>query len=206
MKRSRSSESSELEPETQPQSACTVSSLTSLNAPVSPPQVRAKLTQEARPESPRSSTEIFKISAKKSESETGTSQQAIQRGEVNQTENLNKILERLSRYIRQPDSQPRISMSDWISLYQRNAHPEGRHFVIHQHDHPLSGPHYDLRLQFSETSTVCWSVMYGLPGDPNSVRLNRNATETRVHGLEVCLWFNLICVRGVWLTYHISTT
>jgi hypothetical protein len=26
--------------------------------------------------------------------------------------------------------------------------------------------------------------MYGLPGDPNSKRLNRNATETRIH----CLW------------------
>ncbi|KAJ9245744.1 hypothetical protein DTO271D3_4080 [Paecilomyces variotii] len=30
--------------------------------------------------------------------------------------------------------------------------------------------------------------MYGLPGDPNSRRLNRNATETRVH----CLWNHLI--------------
>ncbi|KAI9749257.1 MAG: hypothetical protein M4579_006946, partial [Chaenotheca gracillima] len=30
--------------------------------------------------------------------------------------------------------------------------------------------------------------MYGLPGDPNSKRLNRNATETRVH----CLWNHLI--------------
>lgn len=206
MKRSLSSESSELEAETQPQSACIVSSLTSLNAPVSPPQTRAKLTQEARPESSRPSTEKFKISAKKSQSETGTSPQAVQTGQVNETEKLNEILERLSRYIRQPDSQPRISMSDWISLYQRNAHPEGRHFVIHQHDHPLSGPHYDLRLQFSETSTVCWSVMYGLPGDPNSIRLNRNATETRVHGLEVCLWFSLISVRAVWLTSYISTT
>jgi tRNA G46 methylase TrmB len=27
--------------------------------------------------------------------------------------------------------------------------------------------------------------MYGLPGDPNSRRLNRNATETRVHNLWV---------------------
>jgi hypothetical protein len=30
--------------------------------------------------------------------------------------------------------------------------------------------------------------MYGLPGDPHSLRLNRNATETRVH----CLWNHLI--------------
>lgn len=57
--------------------------------------------------------------------------------------------------------------------------------MVHQHDHPVSGPHYDLRLQFSETSSVSWSVMYGLPGDPNSRRLNRNATETRVHSYWV---------------------
>ncbi|OQD82717.1 hypothetical protein PENANT_c020G10126 [Penicillium antarcticum] len=30
--------------------------------------------------------------------------------------------------------------------------------------------------------------MYGMPGDPNSKRLNRNATETRIH----CLWNHLI--------------
>jgi hypothetical protein len=30
--------------------------------------------------------------------------------------------------------------------------------------------------------------MYGLPGDPNSIRLNRNATETRIHSL----WNHLI--------------
>lgn len=60
--------------------------------------------------------------------------------------------------------------------------------MIHQHDHPIAGPHYDLRLQFSDTSSVSWSVMYGVPGDPNGGRrVNRNAIETRVH----CLWVRL---------------
>ncbi|OJJ02348.1 hypothetical protein ASPVEDRAFT_670887 [Aspergillus versicolor CBS 583.65] len=81
-----------------------------------------------------------------------------------------------------------LQIDDWKSLYTRNSHHSGRHFVIHQHDHPVAGPHYDLRLQFSESSSLSWSVMYGLPGDANSRRLNRNATETRVHSL----WNHLI--------------
>ncbi|KAL4910999.1 hypothetical protein BDW74DRAFT_172453 [Aspergillus multicolor] len=87
-----------------------------------------------------------------------------------------------------PNQLDLIPIDDWKSLYTRNCHPTGRHFVIHQHDHPIAGPHYDLRLQFSESSSLSWSVMYGLPGDPNSRRLNRNATETRVHAL----WNHLI--------------
>jgi hypothetical protein len=79
---------------------------------------------------------------------------------------------------------PRLPIDKWIDLYRHNEDAQGHHFVIHQHDHPVAGTHYDLRLQFSETSSVSWSIMYGLPGDPNSQRLNRNATETRVH----CLW------------------
>jgi hypothetical protein len=83
---------------------------------------------------------------------------------------------------------PIISHRDWLSLYHRNCTPEGHHFVVHQHDHPVAGTHYDLRLQINATSSISFAVMYGLPGDPNSKRLNRNATETRVH----CLWNHLI--------------
>ncbi|KAL2857198.1 DNA polymerase ligase-domain-containing protein [Aspergillus pseudoustus] len=85
-------------------------------------------------------------------------------------------------------SPPIIPLDAWSSLYTDNAHATGQHFVIHQHDHPIAGPHYDLRLQISASSSVSWAIMYGLPGDPNSRRLNRNATETRVH----CLWNHLI--------------
>jgi hypothetical protein len=37
--------------------------------------------------------------------------------------------------------QPRLSISDFVSLYQRNQHPKGKHFVIHQHNHPVAGVH-----------------------------------------------------------------
>ncbi|KAL2802433.1 DNA polymerase ligase-domain-containing protein [Aspergillus granulosus] len=83
---------------------------------------------------------------------------------------------------------PIIPFDTWTAVYTTNAHCTGHHFVIHQHDHPIAGPHYDLRLQISASSSVSWAIMYGLPGDPNSRRLNRNATETRVH----CLWNHLI--------------
>ncbi|TKA62738.1 hypothetical protein B0A55_09041 [Friedmanniomyces simplex] len=42
--------------------------------------------------------------------------------------------------------------------------------------------------QFSETSTISFAIPYGLPGNPNSLRPNRMAIETRVHNL----WNNLI--------------
>jgi hypothetical protein len=112
---------------------------------------------------------------------------AIEAGQVEVTDHLSIVSSRLSQSARPAISHvPRLQIADWVSLYQRNQHLEGRHFVIHQHDHPIAGPHYDLRLQFSDSSSVSWSIMYGLPGDPNSRRLNRNATETRVHCLWVC--------------------
>jgi len=78
--------------------------------------------------------------------------------------------------------------------------------VVHQHDHPVAGPHYDLRLQFSESSSLSWAIMYGLPGNPNSRRINRNATETRVH----CVWVRFVsrheCTADdYWQNYLIET-
>lgn len=156
--------------------------LLSLNAPVSPPQKR--------------STKGIKdgdgggaIPLNASQLNASSSLVAIEAGEVEVTDHLSTISAKLKECVRPLPRQPlpRLPIKEWMELYRRNEHPEGRHFVIHQHDHPIAGPHYDLRLQFSETSSVSWSVMYGIPGDPNSQRLNRNATETRIH----CLWVSL---------------
>ncbi|XXH05969.1 hypothetical protein Hte_012412 [Hypoxylon texense] len=88
-----------------------------------------------------------------------------------------------------PSGMPRLPIEGYRKLYEANSgNPKGAHFIIHQHDHPIAGTHYDLRLQINETSSASWAIMYGLPGDPNSQRLNRNATETRIH----CLWNHLI--------------
>lgn len=84
--------------------------------------------------------------------------------------------------------QPRMGIPQFKELYVRNDHPKGRHFVVHQHDHPIAGLHYDLRLQFSESSCLSFAIPYGLPGNPNSAKPSRLAIETRVHSL----WNNLV--------------
>ncbi|KAL7969246.1 DNA polymerase ligase domain-containing protein [Trichoderma sp. SZMC 28014] len=114
----------------------------------------------------------------------------IESGAVQISDHLAQFTSLLSSHQRPTSALvPRLSISGYSSLYQRCAgSPSGAHFVIHQHDHPVAGTHYDLRLQINETSSVSWAIMYGLPGDANSSRLNRNATETRIHSL----WNHLI--------------
>lgn len=165
MKRSWSTESQELECTAQLGRRRTQPAVASLTASVSPPPLKKRST---------TNDEINQLAA-------------IEAGEIEVTDHLRIFSTKLSQHTR-PSSisqpTPRLAIKDYVDLYRRNSHPTGHHFVIHQHDHPIAGPHYDLRLQFSETSSVSWSIMYGLPGDPNSEKLNRNATETRIH----CFW------------------
>lgn len=63
---------------------------------------------------------------------------AVEAGQAeirNHLEYFSKHLQELSR----PTNGPRLSIDAFRSLYARNQHPKGRHFVIHQHDHPISG-------------------------------------------------------------------
>jgi hypothetical protein len=165
------------------------SSLYSLRAPVSSPQRKCKAQSQA-----------VEASGKPSPNDEHNLA-AIEAGEIEVEDHLGIFSTKLHQFMRHTltsQSMPHLPIAEWVDLYRRNEHPEGRHFVIHQHDHPVAGPHYDLRLQFSKTSSVSWSIMYGLPGDPNSQRLNRNATETRIHCLWVRhhpLWMNLL--RGL---------
>jgi hypothetical protein len=111
---------------------------------------------------------------------------AVESGDVNLEDPVSFFSAKLLEAARpQLPGVPRLSHERWLDIYHRNQRPHGRHFVIHQHDHPVAGTHYDLRLQCNATSSISWACMYGLPGDPNSRRLNRNATETRVHNLWV---------------------
>ncbi|TFB07176.1 hypothetical protein CCMA1212_000831 [Trichoderma ghanense] len=110
----------------------------------------------------------------------------IEAGAVQISDHLARFSSSLSSHLRPTSADvPRLSIARYARLYESCAgSPGGAHFVVHQHDHPVAGTHYDLRLQINETSSVSWAVMYGLPGDANSSRLSRNATETRIH----CLW------------------
>jgi hypothetical protein len=63
----------------------------------------------------------------------------------------------------------------------------------------------DLRLQFSQTSTISFAIPYGLPGNANSRRQGRMAIETRVHNLWV--WKVLILLPSnaeVWIDVVLS--
>jgi hypothetical protein len=150
----------------------------SLNRSVSPPP-------RARNKNPAETTTSSKSLAPIKPATTA----AVEAGEVEVEDHVSffstKLLE---ARVPGPVNQPRLAHQAWLDLYQRNLHDRGHHFVVHQHDHPVAGTHYDLRLQCNASSSISFAIMYGLPGDPNSRRPNRNATETRVHNL----WNHLI--------------
>lgn len=114
----------------------------------------------------------------------------VESGAVEISDHLTHFTSTLSSHLRPTSADvPRLSVLRYSHLYQSClGSPSGAHFVIHQHDHPVAGTHYDLRLQINETSSVSWAIMYGPPGDANSSRLSRNATETRIH----CLWASFV--------------
>ncbi|KAF1974295.1 hypothetical protein BU23DRAFT_553366 [Bimuria novae-zelandiae CBS 107.79] len=114
---------------------------------------------------------------------------AVEAGRTKIEAHLAYFKERLSQICRAPGKDMAlISIEDWTSLYEASEHEYGNHFVVHQHNHPISGVHYDLRLQFSKSSSMSFAVPKGLPGNPNSKSLGRMAIETRVHNL----WNHLI--------------
>ena len=123
---------------------------------------------------------------------------AVEAGEAEVKDHLEYFSGILSKATPSPFRKdlPHLTVAEYQALYNSNFGSKlGAHFVIHQHDHPIAGAHYDLRLQINETSSASWAIMYGLPGDPNSRRLNRNATETRVH----CLWVSMETL-SLWFT------
>lgn len=174
--------------------ARTPPTLSSLTASVSPPRLKKKTPKVSR----------YSSNTLGNHSTNSLSLAAVEAGEVKAEDPVELFSARLAAVARplSPSSEePRLPVKDWIDLYSRNRHENGCHFVIHQHDHPVAGPHYDLRLQFSESSSLSWAIMYGLPGDPNSRRVNRNATETRVH----CLWVSMGSpIMGYKLTVHLE--
>lgn len=166
--------------------------LSSLRAPVSPPRRKNRsLSKQSEGKTNVSESDTLPSSVIANAHQTQTA--LIESGKIQVADPVSIFTARLQACTRTPNQSqtptPQLSISAWTTLYQRNQHPHGNHFVVHQHDHPVAGPHYDLRLQFSESSSVSWSIMYGLPGDPNSRKLNRNAVETRVHCFWVCTFY-----------------
>lgn len=151
----------------------------SLRASISPPPSRARKSA-LQPTS--YSARRNPSSAHRSE-DTTPSPAAVEASKAQIRNHLEYFSSHASSFVK---SSPPLSIPAFEDLYQRNQHENGRHWVIHQHDHPVAGLHYDLRLQINQRSSISWAIMYGLPGYVNSRRLNRNSTETRVHNLWVC--------------------
>jgi hypothetical protein len=63
---------------------------------------------------------------------------AIEAGEAQVRDHLAYFAKHLSA-AKRPSPGPSISITDFQKLYKRNLDPNGHHFVIHQHDHPISG-------------------------------------------------------------------
>jgi hypothetical protein len=67
---------------------------------------------------------------------------AVEAGRAKIANHLAYFTERLSKSLRAtPNDESRLSINEFVELYQRNQHEHGNHFVIHQHDHPISGVH-----------------------------------------------------------------
>lgn len=156
---------------------------TSLDAPISPPRVKYHRHPSAGTEEPVGQSQGV---VNQDERNFTPRLAAIEAGEILITDHLTTLSVQLKR-VKKTVPGNFLSIEGLVDLYRRNQHKHGRHFVVHQHDHPVAGVHYDLRLQISATSSISFAIMYGLPGNPNSKRLNRNATETRVHNLWVML-------------------
>lgn len=167
----------------------------SLRASISPPPSRARRKNPVH----SSHTNNQQTTTQPSSEHPTLSLAAIEAGHTKIKNHVAHFSARLSFHIRQLQN-PLLSMPAFRDLYKRNQHPHGRHWIIHQHDHPVAGVHYDLRLQINETSSISWAVMYGLPGWMNSRRLNRNATETRVHNVWVGVYKSFLLVRGIFLS------
>ena len=151
----------------------------SLRASISPPPSRARRT----PRQPTGCSAAQDSRVSNLSEHATPSLAAVEAGKAQIRDHLDYFSSHLSSFAR-PSTL--LTIRAFEDLYTRNQHEHGRHYVIHQHDHPVAGVHYDLRLQINETSSTSWAIMYGLPGNPNSRRLNRNATETRVHNVWVC--------------------
>jgi len=63
---------------------------------------------------------------------------AIEAGQAQIRDHLEYFAKHFESVLRPPRS-PRLTIDDFRLLYKRNQHPQGRHFVVHQHDHPISG-------------------------------------------------------------------
>ena len=106
---------------------------TSLEAPISPPPLKRRKTalESDRKTPPRPETD---------DSKNLSHLAAIEAGEARIEDHVQYFSGHLSRYVREREGGLGVMRNEeWMDLYRRNKHAGGRHFVVHQHDHPVAG-------------------------------------------------------------------
>jgi len=108
----------------------------SLKRDISPPPTRKTTTKSGRP-----SKALTKDHPVERDDDDGQpSLAAIEAGEAQIRDHLAYFSQHLGAASGQTaPSVPRLSIDDFQTLYRRNQHAQGRHFVVQQHDHPISG-------------------------------------------------------------------
>ena len=115
-------------------------SLTTLTRDISPPPVRKTSSGQQQALSSTNSRNLNGTSV-----EDGTVAQgdgpalaAIEAGKTQIRDHVEYLSKHLSPVSR-PTPGPLLGIEDFQYLYRRNQNSHGRHFVVHQHDHPISG-------------------------------------------------------------------
>lgn len=108
----------------------------SLKRDISPPPTRRTSTKNTR----SGETLPTKALDESNEEDIQPTLAAIEAGEAQIRDHLAFFSEHLGAASRHTaPSVPRLGIEDFQALYRRNQHARGRHFVVHQHDHPISG-------------------------------------------------------------------
>ncbi|RYP61248.1 hypothetical protein DL769_007789 [Monosporascus sp. CRB-8-3] len=97
----------------------------------------------------------------RAEEEESPSAAAVEAGEAHVDDHLGYFSRILTKATLSPfpSNVPHLSVERYRKLYTANfGSPKGAHFIVHQHDHPIAGTHYDLRLQINETSSASWAI------------------------------------------------
>lgn len=107
---------------------------------------------------------------------------AVEAGKAQVKDHLAYFSHHLYRASRQTPSQfPRITREDFQDLYERNQQAKGRHFVVHQHDHPISGSFNDsLSLNSSKSKLIMQGKVCTTTCDCSSPKRAPSASPSRM--------------------------
>ncbi len=114
--------------------------LASLSRGVSPPPLRKRLngytdesTHKDRPVKSATNRPLTDSNERR-----GPRLADVEAGQADITDHLDYFTKHFQAVLR-PGYHPRLDLEDFEALYKRNQHNHGHHFVVHQHDHPISG-------------------------------------------------------------------